>query len=130
MPENIEYNQLKILMECKQDTTDINKYVEELRQLKEKLALDHNFHKFIKINKALSEKNRLLIFQLLLEKDEMCICEFSIALNLKQSTISHHLQKLEDANLIEGIKSGKFIHYRLKKPDVKDYLRLIENISK
>ena len=73
--------------------------------------------------------NRFLIFQMLIEKEEMCICEFSIALNLKQSTISHHLQKLEESDLIEGIKSGKFIHYRIKKSGIQKYLDLIDKIA-
>ncbi|MFX0138486.1 MAG: ArsR/SmtB family transcription factor, partial [Candidatus Hodarchaeota archaeon] len=126
---DIEYQQLKILMECKEDSIDVNEYINELKQLKENLKNNHEFKKFIKINKTLSEKNRLLIFQMLLLKDEMCICEFSITLDLKQSTISHHLQKLEDVDLIEGIKSGKFIHYRIKKSGIQNYLQLIDEIT-
>ena len=129
MPEDIEYQQLKIIMECRQDITDINKYIEELRQLKEKLEKNQELKNFLKISKALSEKNRLLIFQMLAEKKEMCICEFSIALDLKQSTISHHLLKLEENDLIEGIKSGKFIHYRIKKSGIRHYLQLVDKIT-
>ena len=129
MSEDIEYQQLKILMECKVDTTDFNKYIKELKQLKEKIETNQNFDKFLKITKALSEKNRFLMFQMLLENKEMCICEFSIALDLKQSTISHHLQKLEDSNLIEGVKSGKFIHYRIKESGIQKYLELIDGLT-
>ncbi len=45
----------------------------------------------------------------------MCICELSTVLDLTQPTISHHVKILEQAGLINGVKSGKFIHYQVKK---------------
>ena len=130
MSEEIEYNQLKILMECKGDLTDPNKYVKDLKNLSEKIESNPEFKKIIKINKSISERNRLLILELLRENEEMCICELTFALDLSQQTISHHLQKLEDAKLIEGIKSGKFIHYRLKKTNIKNYLEIFKKFIK
>jgi len=115
MKDSTELKQLKTLAECKGTSTDLGKYVKDLRELKSKIEEHENFSKLIKACKALSDKNRLLIFKLILEKEEMCICEFSVALKKTQPTISHHIQKLENADLIEGIKSGKFIHYRVKK---------------
>ena len=51
----------------------------------------------------------------LINKKEMCICELSTILDLSQPSISHHVKILEQAGLIEGVKSGKFIHYQIKK---------------
>jgi len=107
--------QLQTLAECKAKNTDINQYVTDLKSLKTAIEQKKDFDALNKIHKALSDKSRLLIFEMLLEKGEMCICEFSIALEKTQPTISHHIQQLEKADLIEGIKSGKFIHYRIKK---------------
>ncbi|MHA1797564.1 MAG: ArsR/SmtB family transcription factor [Candidatus Helarchaeota archaeon] len=107
--------QLKTLSECKGEDENIRKLAMGLKDLKKKIEEKISFNNLIKIYKALSEKSRLLIFEMLLEKGEMCICEFSIALEKTQPTISHHIQKLENAGLIEGIKRGKFIHYRIKK---------------
>lgn len=128
MTDNIEYNQLKVLMECKGEGTDIEKYINKLLQLKVDLENNQEFNKIFQVFKAFAEKNRYLIFQLIAHNDEMCICELQTALKLTQSTISHHLQKLEEINLIEGIKRGKFIHYRLKKSEIQDFLKILEKI--
>ncbi|MHA1300697.1 MAG: ArsR/SmtB family transcription factor [Candidatus Helarchaeota archaeon] len=125
-----EDKQLKTLMECKGNLTDPRQYKEELIELRKSFESNSEFKKLIKISKALYEKNRLLILKLLQEKGEMCICELSIAFDLSQPTISHHLQKLEDAELIEGVKSGKFIHYRLKKSNIVSYSKIIESFIK
>jgi ArsR family transcriptional regulator len=114
MKITIELKQLKALAECKKDNTNISELVTDLKHLKNEIEEKISFNDQIKMHKALSDKNRLLIFEMLLKKGEMCICEFSIALQKSQPTISHHIQKLEAAELIEGIKSGKFIHYRIK----------------
>ena len=120
MKSSIELKQLNTLAECKGIDENISQVVEDLRRLKKNIEGKKRFKDLVLVHKALSDKNRLLIFEMLLEKEEMCICEFSIALGKTQPTISHHIQKLEDADLIEGIKSGKFIHYRLKKKSIKD----------
>ena len=118
MKNTIELKQLKVLAECKKDNTNISELVTDLKHLKSEIEQSISFNDQIKMFKALSDKNRLLIFEMLLKKGEMCICEFAIALQKSQPTISHHIQKLEAAGLIEGIKSGKFIHYRIKEKSV------------
>ncbi len=128
MSSENEEKQLKALMECKGDLVDLKQYKEDLIEIRKKVESDPEFKKLIKISKALYEKKRLLILQLLQKKGEMCICELCIAFDLSQPTISHHLQKLESVDLIEGIKSGKFIHYRLKKTGIKNYKKLVETI--
>ncbi|MBD3228387.1 MAG: metalloregulator ArsR/SmtB family transcription factor [Candidatus Lokiarchaeota archaeon] len=128
MSSDIEKHQLETLMECKGKDMDLNKYIKDLRLLKNNIETNIDFINVLKINKALSDKRRLLILRLLLEKEEMCICEFSIALNLTQPTISHHLRKLENAKLIEGVKSGKFIHYRVVKSQINKYFKLLDKL--
>ena len=127
--------QLKTLAECKTGGRDIsiqeiNRIVKDLRDLKQEIENKKSFNNIIKMNRALGDKNRTLIFQMLLKKEEMCICEMSIALEKTQPTISHHIQKLEEANLIEGIKSGKFIHYRIKKKSFEELFREMGNVMK
>jgi ArsR family transcriptional regulator, arsenate/arsenite/antimonite-responsive transcriptional repressor len=127
---SLELKQLQTLAECKAKDTDLKQYVTDLKALKSSIEERKDFDTLKKIHKALSDKSRLLIFELLLEKGEMCICEFSIALEKTQPTISHHIQKLEQANLIEGIKSGKFIHYRIKKDTAGKLLHQFNYIEK
>ncbi len=62
--------------------------------------------------KALSDPTRLRII-LLLIKRELCVCELMFILNMEQSRISHQLRILRDSDLVEDIRDGKWITYRV-----------------
>jgi len=62
--------------------------------------------------KALSDPTRRRIIQLLREKD-MTPTEILEKINVSQPTLSHHLDILKRANLIEGEREGQFIKYSL-----------------
>ena len=66
---------------------------------------------FIKLMKALSDPNRIKVLKLL-QRRFLCVCEIQEALGLAQSTASKHLKILEDADLIEHFRDGKWINYR------------------
>jgi Predicted transcriptional regulators len=68
--------------------------------------------KTVKTLKALSDPTRLRII-LLLMKEELCVCELLFVLNMEQSRISHHLRILRDADLVEDVRDGKWIIYRI-----------------
>jgi ArsR family transcriptional regulator len=68
--------------------------------------------KFLKITKALSDKNRVKIVKMLQHK-ELCVCEIREAIGLAQPTISKHLKILEDAELIMSRKEGLWVNYFL-----------------
>jgi ArsR family transcriptional regulator len=63
--------------------------------------------------KALSDETRLQIVTLLLEQDELCVCDFVGALGQTQSKISRHLRYLYNAGLVEDRREGLWMHYRL-----------------
>lgn len=67
---------------------------------------------FIKVMKALSDKNRIKIVKML-QYREMCVCEIQKALQLAQPTVSKHLQILEDAGLVCFKKKGLWVNYSL-----------------
>lgn len=69
---------------------------------------------FIKIFKALTDKNRVRILKML-EKKQMCVCEITSVLGLATSTVSTHLTLLKEAGFITDIKSGKWVDYSLNK---------------
>jgi ArsR family transcriptional regulator len=62
----------------------------------------------------ISVKTRLEILYLLKEKPH-CVCDLESHTEMSQSLISHHLADLENANLIESKREGKFIDYSLTK---------------
>lgn len=63
--------------------------------------------------KALSDETRLRMISLLLEGEELCVCDFVVALGLTQSKASRHLRYLYHTGLVEDRRSGVWMHYRL-----------------
>jgi len=74
--------------------------------------------------KVLSEPVRLRIFYLLVEKDELCVCNIVEALNLSQSVVSRHLAYLRNKGLVVSRRDGVWIYYRLEKIE-KDFLNFL-----
>lgn len=62
--------------------------------------------------KALSDPTRRGILQLLKEKD-LTPSEILEKIKISQPTLSHHLDILKRAQLIEGEREGQFIRYAL-----------------
>jgi len=69
--------------------------------------------KIIKILKALSDESRIRIICLLFHKSGLCVYEIQKIIGLSQSTISFHLKKLEEAEIITYIKSGLWVNYSI-----------------
>lgn len=63
--------------------------------------------------KALGDEVRLEIIRMLAGK-ELCVCDILEAFDKSQSTISHHLKILKYAGVVEDIRDGKWIYYRIK----------------
>jgi ArsR family transcriptional regulator, arsenate/arsenite/antimonite-responsive transcriptional repressor len=63
--------------------------------------------------KALSDETRLQIMTLLLEQEELCVCDFVGALGQTQSKVSRHLRYLYNAGLVEDRREGLWMHYRI-----------------
>ncbi len=73
----------------------------------------------VKVFKALSDPTRLRILLLLLQ-GELCVCELTFILEMEQSRISHQLRVLRNAELVEDIRDGKWIIYRISEDKKKD----------
>ena len=67
------------------------------------------------IIKSLEEETRLRIMALLLDAEELCVCEFMAVLQLPQSTVSRHLSLLKNAGWLSDRRAGVWIHYSLAK---------------
>lgn len=66
----------------------------------------------IRVFKALSDPTRLRIVLLLTERD-LCVCELVYILKMEQSRISHQLRLLKDADLVDDVREGRWIIYRI-----------------
>lgn len=89
---------------------NVSKYFSELNDLGKSFENNKSFQEILAFCKAIGNEERLKILKVL-KKGDKCVCELEAILNKAQSTISHHLRKLEDVGLIRGFKKGKFTHY-------------------
>ena len=62
--------------------------------------------------KALADETRLRLLESLLV-EEKCVTELVRELRCPQPHISHHLRILRDAGLVEGLREGKQVCYRI-----------------
>lgn len=81
------------------------------------------------ILKALAHPVRLCIARGLLEKGECNVTHMQTRLDMPQSTVSQHVQKLKSAGVITGERSGLEINYKIKDDKVKKLVSaIIQNI--
>ncbi len=80
-----------------------------------------------RIFKAFCDENRLHILKLL-ENGEMCACKLQEALNIGQSTLSHHMRILCDAGVVNGCRAGKWTHYSLNREGSQEVIQLLSEI--
>ncbi|MBU4293413.1 MAG: metalloregulator ArsR/SmtB family transcription factor, partial [Actinobacteria bacterium] len=84
-----------------------------------------NLKKIIKILKALADESRIRILALLKERNGLCVCEITEIIGLSQPTISSHLKKLQDAEIITYSKDGLWVNYSLDENMEKEVKKLL-----
>jgi DNA-binding transcriptional ArsR family regulator len=78
-------------------------------------------HQCAGIMRALGDETRLRILESLLAQ-EKCVTDLVRELRRTQPHVSHHLRILREAGLVEGLREGKRICYRIV-PQVQRVLR-------
>jgi ArsR family transcriptional regulator len=76
--------------------------------------LNEKYNEYAMLFKALSDPNRLLIIDYLLES-ERCACKILDQLQISQSTLSYHMKILCESAIVNAQKEGKWMHYSLNK---------------
>ena len=110
----------EMLCSC-DEICDSGNYFENLQNFGAELKLAENLRDLEDFAGALASKERLIILKSLKEKDR-CVCELEAILDKSQSTISHHLRKLERSNLIKSWKKGSYTYYGLEEGHLYSYL--------
>lgn len=72
---------------------------------------------FVKISKAMSDKNRLKILEMLSEKEEK-VGVVSDKLGVEENLASHHLRVLSGLSFLKSDKRGREVYYRLNTPKI------------
>jgi len=94
---------------------DAPRHAKDLKELADRVAKLDVVEKQSRVFKAFADETRLRILNLLRTR-EMCVCEIMIALDLTQPTASHHLRILESAELVEDLRKGKWVFYKIVNP--------------
>ena len=63
--------------------------------------------------KALSDETRLKMLGLLLERGELCVCDFVEVLQITQSKASRHLRHLVNAGLLDDRREAIWVYFRI-----------------
>lgn len=63
--------------------------------------------------RALADLTRLRILMLLVNEEELCVCQLTDSLQMVQPKISRHLAILREKEILLDRRSGLWIYYRL-----------------
>ena len=81
----------------------------------------------VAIFKALSDANRLIIFEML-SCCELCACDILEKFNITQPTLSHHMKILCGCGLVNARKHGKCMFYSLNAITTNRFLAFLNGI--
>jgi ArsR family transcriptional regulator len=77
-----------------------------------------NTNELASLFKALSEPVRVRLVALLLQRDELCVCDLIDAMALSQSVVSRHLAYLRNHALVTASRRGVWMYYQIN-PDTR-----------
>lgn len=78
--------------------------------------------------KALGDPTRRQIIELLRKKD-MTAGEIADQFNMSKPSISHHLDLLKQADVVQSVKQGQFITYSLNTTVFEEMVKWIMDVS-
>lgn len=77
--------------------------------------------------KCLSDPTRLDILKIILERQNVCVCEITEILQLSQPKISRHLALLRNLSILLDERKGQWVYYRLN-PDLPEWVNTVLNV--
>ncbi|MEG0899330.1 MAG: MTH895/ArsE family thioredoxin-like protein [Oscillospiraceae bacterium] len=88
----------------------------------------NDYNGTVKVFKAFSDNNRLLILEMLLN-GELCSCKIQKKLPIQQSTLSHHMKILVDSGIVNARKEGKWVYYSISDSGVQIAKKLFNDFT-
>lgn len=92
-----------------------------IERVEAKMPSSQNFHDLANLYKMFADSTRIKILWAL-SKEEMCVCDLAVLLDMTKSAISHQLKSLRLAKLVKYSKQGRTVYYSLVPCHVKDVL--------
>lgn len=87
--------------------------------------MDVKYDEYAAMFKALSDPNRLLILDYLIES-ERCACVILEKLQITQSTLSYHMKILSESEIVNARREGKWMHYSINRTKLEELRKLLE----
>ncbi|MBE9040463.1 helix-turn-helix transcriptional regulator [Oscillatoriales cyanobacterium LEGE 11467] len=85
-------------------------------------AIEIDATQFERIAKALSDRRRFEILQIVATQTESCCSEIGHRVPVAQPTISHHLKELTNAGLLASRREGQHCYYQFRRDVFTAYL--------
>ncbi len=83
-------------------------------ELKDALRAETSVENTVQLLRALADPNRLRIVNLLLYREELCVCDIERVLGMTQTKVSRHLTILRNAGLVRARRDSRWMYYRLQ----------------
>jgi ArsR family transcriptional regulator len=86
--------------------------------------------KIERVSKALSDPYRIMMLEAIKkEKNWMQCCTIVSMFELAQSTVSHHMKQLIDADLVIAEKEGRQTKYRINQEGLNEYVNFLNKLE-
>jgi ArsR family transcriptional regulator len=79
--------------------------------------------------KSLADETRLKILWLLMNREELCVCDIMKTLNITQSKASRHLRYLYHLGWVSDRREGLWMYYRISVPQERYSARLLSVLA-
>lgn len=86
------------------------------------VSLESTFEKYEAKFKAIADRKRLQIMNILTQRGAMCVCDLAPLVDMTQSKLSYHLKILLDANIITKETRGTWSFYDLNQKEINHLL--------
>lgn len=96
---------------------------DKVERVKASLATNNTFE-VAKIFKALADDTRVKIAYILMQEEELCVCDIASIIEATTATTSHHLRLLSNMGLAKYRKKGKLVYYSLDDEHVKNLIEI------
>ncbi|SDM99494.1 ArsR family transcriptional regulator [Fictibacillus solisalsi] len=86
------------------------------------LSQDKEFERYESQFKALADKKRLHIMNILTQRGKTCVCDLAPLMGMTQSKLSYHLKILWDAGIIHKETKGTNSYYSINMKEINHLL--------
>ena len=88
-------------------------------RVREAMPKGEDFYKLANLYKMFSDNTRIKILWAL-SREDMCVCDLAVLLDMTKSAISHQLKSLRLANLVKYDKRGRNVYYSIVECHIRD----------